>query len=188
MPELVVAGTGHRPDKLGGYGDVARGRLERFAQVELRRLRPSRVVSGMAVGWDQALAQAALDLKIPFVAAIPFEDQWRPWPVAARERYFALLERADAVEYVCKPGYEVWKLHKRNHWMVDHCDLLHALFNGSPGGTASCITYARKVRRPIENAWDRWREYLDQGARPAQPRRSEVSDGPLLVSPRRARR
>jgi uncharacterized phage-like protein YoqJ len=144
----------------------------------------------MALGWDQALAQAALDLQVPLIAAVPFEDQWTRWPEAARKRYFKLLEQAFAVEYVCQPGYAVWKLHKRNHWMVDHCDLLLALFNGSPGGTASCIMYGRKVRRPIENSWPRWREFSLPATASVRgmPPRARASDGPLLVQPGRSSR
>jgi uncharacterized phage-like protein YoqJ len=40
-------------------------------------------------------------------------------------------------------------MQKRNEWMVDHADAVIAVWDGSPSGTANCIGYARKKRRPI---------------------------------------
>jgi uncharacterized phage-like protein YoqJ len=41
-------------------------------------------------------------------------------------------------------------LQKRNEWMVDHCDLLIAVWDGSEGGTANCVRYARHHERQIK--------------------------------------
>jgi uncharacterized phage-like protein YoqJ len=38
----------------------------------------------------------------------------------------------------------------RNEWMVDRCDLLIAVWNGTPGGTANCVAYAKKEGCPID--------------------------------------
>jgi hypothetical protein len=67
---LIVAGTGHRPDKLGGYSDDAFNLLVKIAKHWLEMNKPTRVISGMALGWDQALATAAVEVDIPFVAAV----------------------------------------------------------------------------------------------------------------------
>jgi uncharacterized phage-like protein YoqJ len=37
----------------------------------------------------------------------------------------------------------------RNIWMVDHCDALIAVWDGTSGGTANCVRYAQKVGKPI---------------------------------------
>ena len=47
----------------------------------LERARPDAVISGMALGWDQAVARATADLGIPWVAAITFEGQESKWPL-----------------------------------------------------------------------------------------------------------
>ena len=75
----TIAGTGHRPQKLGGFGETANSTLRRFARAWLEILAPERGISGMALGWDQALAAAAVDLAIPFVAAVPFASQAVKW-------------------------------------------------------------------------------------------------------------
>jgi hypothetical protein len=39
--------------------------------------------------------------------------------------------------------------------MVDHATIIVALFDGTAGGTANCMAYARSKRVPIENLWSR---------------------------------
>src|SRR6478609_5888932 len=94
---MIIAGTGHRPDKLGGYENRTRLALGGLATEYLAQKRPDLVISGMALGWDQALAGAAVALEIPFLAIIPFEGQERKWPEDARARYKRLLAAATEV-------------------------------------------------------------------------------------------
>lgn len=60
---MILAVTGHRPNKLGGYSKQAYRKLVKIAEVNLKKLNPDKVISGMALGWDQALAQAYDQLK-----------------------------------------------------------------------------------------------------------------------------
>jgi len=55
---MILAVTGHRPEKLGGYGPAVAERLFNLASSELQGLRPEYVLTGMAIGWDQAVADA----------------------------------------------------------------------------------------------------------------------------------
>jgi uncharacterized phage-like protein YoqJ len=156
---MIVAGTGHRPNKLGGYGKDAQQRLIDLAidffdshageQV-------TEVISGMALGWDMALAEAACQLEIPWTAAIPFEGQQLAWPRPSQEAYEKTLVFAKNIVYVCEPGYAAWKMQKRNEWMVDNCDAVLALWDGSDGGTGNCIKYANKINKPIINLWENY--------------------------------
>lgn len=150
---MVVAGTGHRPNKLGGYGVAAERRVLNTALRSLEHLKPERVISGMALGWDQALARAAIDLGIPFVAAVPFEGQERMWPEHSRRRFRELLAQASETVIVSPGSYSANAMQVRNIWMVDHCDRVLALWNGSTGGTHNCITYAARAGKPFVNAW-----------------------------------
>lgn len=156
---LIAAGTGHRPDKLGGYGAAADRRLTLFARSVLGVVRPSGVISGMALGWDMALAEAALDLGIPLLAALPFRGQEARWPEASQARYRGLLARTFRVEVVCEDGYSAWKMQARNEWMVDRCHVLLALWDGSSGGTANCVRYARRVERPRLDLWPLYEKF-----------------------------
>ena len=158
---MILAGTGHRPDKLGGYADDVRLRLEAFAETQLVALRPERVISGMALGWDQALAVAAVTLGIPLIAAVPFAEQAAAWPEGSQLRYRNLLAEAAEVHTICPPGYAGWKMQQRNNWMVIKSDVLLALWNGTSGGTANCVSYDKKNERKIVNVWDEWERFVD---------------------------
>jgi hypothetical protein len=162
---LVAAGSGHRPGKLGGYSAEAAARLDRFALATLRDYQPERLISGMALGWDQALARAALALGVPVTAAVPFEGQDALWPAAARDEHARLLSLCDEVVVVCPGGYAPRKMLQRDRWMVDRCTTLLALWNGSPGGTGGTVAYAAAGGRVlVANVWDEW---LALAGRPA---------------------
>jgi len=160
---MIIAATGHRPEKLGGYTDPgASFALIRLADdylVEQREAHPDlSVISGMALGWDLAVAQACYDLSIPFVAAVPFPGQADLWPTVARNQYRSLLAQAAKVRYVSYGRYTNAKMTRRNRWMVDNCNKIVALYDGTRGGTANCLGYAEQIGRPWENLWGRWLE------------------------------
>lgn len=152
---MIIAATGHRPDKLGGYGVNVDRKLRYLARKHLEYRKPTKVISGMALGWDMAWAQAAVDLQIPFIAAVPCPDQPRFWPQQSHDRYRDLLARAAEVVVVSE-HYSARNMQRRNEWMVKHCDEVAALWDGSLGGTGNCLAYATKVRKPYINLWDRW--------------------------------
>ena len=72
---MILAGTGHRPDKLGNeysrQGPVSEA-LRAVTRTVLLRENPEEVVSGMALGFDMILAEVAIALGAPVTAAIPF--------------------------------------------------------------------------------------------------------------------
>lgn len=154
----MIAGTGHRPNKLGGYSPAARSRLREFARSFLSGGPCTHGISGMALGWDTALAHAFSDLGLPWTAAVPFEGQELRWPEPSRREYHALLRRASRVEVIA-PAYSVRAMQQRNEWMVQHCDLVAALWDGTAGGTGNCVSFAKRVGRPTLNLWPAWLVY-----------------------------
>jgi uncharacterized phage-like protein YoqJ len=148
----VIAVTGHRPDKIGGYDFQAPQRMWIRDQLRERLLiyRPKRCISGMALGVDQDFANVCIELGIPFTAAIPFVGQEDSWPKESQDIYTSILAKADDVMVVSPGGYAVWKMQVRNKWMVDHCNLLIAVWDGSPGGTGNCHKYAVERRHVID--------------------------------------
>lgn len=155
---MILAGTGHRPDRLGGYGDerAAKNLLVMIRQA-LFDLDPTEVVSGMAQGFDQALAIAAIQLQIPLTAAVPFRGQADKWAPQSQELYRKLLKKARVVSYISRGDYSARKMHIRNEWMVRRCDKLLALYDGtSLGGTANCVFFAQRIDKPVINLWDEW--------------------------------
>lgn len=145
----TVAFTGHRLNKVGKHEAQIKFALRRSLK-EMKELHGNiRAISGMAVGVDQWAAEVCIELGIPFLAAVPFKGQESVWPEKGQKHYHELLKKAKKIKYVCEPGYGAWKMQKRNEWMVDHCDLLIAVWNGTPGGTANCVKYAGKANRQI---------------------------------------
>lgn len=153
---MIICGTGHRPNKLGGYTKAVENKLYKLAYTWISQNNPAKVISGMALGWDQALAQAAVDLRKHTIAALPFENHHSIWPYWQIERYTKLLSECSEVVTVCKGGYEKWKMQERNKWMVDNSDKVLALWDGSVGGTNNCVTYALGVPKEIVNLWDEY--------------------------------
>lgn len=157
---MIVGITGHRPDKLGGWRTPNKVQTQVRAALTdvLAELRPALLVSGMALGVDQWAAEACIALGIPFRAAVPFQGQESMWPPLAQERYRSLLKQAVDVIVVCEGEYKPWKLQRRNEWVVDHIDLLVAVWDGSRGGTGNCVGYAASIERPVRRV--AWQDYV----------------------------
>ena len=156
---MIISGTGHRPNKIvfdssvRPYSDEQFSLLVKLAEYSFQVFQPTKVISGMALGWDMALAQAAINQNLPLVAAVPFAGQEKQWPQSSQTQYHSILSKTSETVIVCEGGYEAWKMQVRNVWLVDHCDLLVALWDGSKGGTGNCIDYAKKKDKPIKNLW-----------------------------------
>lgn len=170
----LIAGTGHRPEKLGGYTPRTLMRATWTAGQCLLAFerRPREVISGMAVGWDLCLALAAIALDLPVCAAIPFNGHTKSWPQTSRDLWHAVIEKATRVVTVTPDamlgdtyGAIAGAYHRRNRWMVDQLayadagtdDCLLALYDGEiGGGTAACVEYARSQSKRIRWAWPTW--------------------------------
>lgn len=147
----IIAGTGHRPSKLSGYKVPNPTYNFVCQQIEkiLLKENPDKIISGMALGFDMWFAFVANKLKIPFIAAVPFLGQELIWPKSSQIIYHNLLSKALEKVIVSDGSYSPSKLQIRNKWMVDNCDKLIACFDGSTGGTANCIEYAKSLNKEI---------------------------------------
>lgn len=154
---MILAGTGHRPERTGGYDKIARRELEDFASLMLKLYRPTRVISGMALGWDQALAVAAYRAGIPFDAYVPFDGQEGRWPSHAQARYHRIISAAENVKVVSGGGFSSQAMQARNEAMVDNATAILALWDGvKSGGTWNCMLYARNKGVRVCYAWQHW--------------------------------
>jgi uncharacterized phage-like protein YoqJ len=152
---MIVAGTGHRPNKLGGFNNESFLKLVKIAEDWIRTNNPEKIISGMAQGWDQALAQAAVNCGIPFIAALPFKGQEIRWSQKSQRYYNRLLSKAEDIIYVCDEGYEPYKMQVRNEWMVDNTNLVLAMWDGTTGGTLNCLKYAYANQKDVINLYDK---------------------------------
>jgi uncharacterized phage-like protein YoqJ len=154
---MILGITGHRPHKLGGYNDATNRSKE--IKLILKKLflqaKPTCVVSGMALGVDQWAAEVALDLGIKVLALIPCKGQESQWPDSSKKQYAALLWRIEdaggSVEFVSNISYDpkLQQMQARNQKIVDYSTHLLAIWDGSWGGTGSCVRLAKKVGKSI---------------------------------------
>lgn len=150
---MIYACTGHRPKKLNNEynGGPMTENIKSFMRNFLVTRRPEMVISGGALGVDQMWAEVAIELEVPVIMALPFQGFEGVWPPPSQAKLERLLNHdlIKEVLYVSEPGWAAWKMQKRNQYMVDNSDLLVAIWDKGPGGTANCVEYARKKDRQI---------------------------------------
>ena len=142
-----VCFTGHRPEKLTlSETDVKAGLTEQIQKAVSEGY--TSFITGMAKGVDLWAGEIVADLRdsgidIKLIAASPYEGFGKGWSPEWQSLCQEISQRADLVKYVC-PGYNKGCFMTRNKWMVDHSNLVIAVFNGEKGGTKNTIDYARK--------------------------------------------
>lgn len=146
---MVIGVTGHRIITGLGFKDRLRD--------QLTRLKPEKVIAGMAWGFDHAVCFMCIELGIPFVAALPFSKliQTRGWNTVNKLNYDILIKRAHEVVTVVGGRYHPSKYHKRNKWIVDQSDMMIAYYDQKGNsGTAQTVNYALSIGREVINIYD----------------------------------
>lgn len=143
---ITASFTGHRT-YCGDGADALRRTVETLYDRGFRTF-----LSGMAVGFDLAAAEAVLELRgrrpdVRLVAVVPFEGQQTRFSGADRARFDRVLAEADGVE-VLSVAYHRGCYAVRNDFLVDHAAVLVAWYDGMPGGTH--YTVRRALRRGLE--------------------------------------
>lgn len=139
---VTVSFTGHRT--YVGEADAALA----AALVELYAEGFRVFVSGMALGFDLAAAEAVLALRdscpdVQLVCAVPFEGQERRYPTAEQERYRRVRAQADRSDIVCE-AYSPDCYARRNDLLVECAAVLVAWYDGSAGGTRYTVRRAKR--------------------------------------------
>lgn len=146
--QSIVGITGHRRLK-HPVEDV-----KSLVRQKLTEIRPSLVLNGMAIGFDQLVAEVCVELNIPYLAAIPFIGQDKLWPPAIKDRYRELITKAHSVKIISSGHYEAWKMHARNKYIVDNSSELLCYVEDEAaefGGSVSCMKYAKSKEKNITN-------------------------------------
>jgi hypothetical protein len=152
---LTVAVTGHRdlveaerPRLAEQVRQFLHGLVEEYPDLRLELL------SGMAEGADQLVAEQALALGLPVVAVLPLPiEEYRKDFADGGEKLDELLVRCRVLTLPALPGDDPAKspaardLHyaQLGIFLSNHCQVLLALWDGKPGGpvggTASVVHY-----------------------------------------------
>lgn len=136
------------------------------------------IVSGMALGFDQILAEQTLALGMKLHAVVPFPNQDLPWTENQQDHWRDLLDLAHQVTFASPTNptnrrQAAALLHKRNDVMFDASQAVIACWdrNNTKGGTYSAIVKAVRRKTPI--LW------IDPSARTIRPTRH--SDWPEIL-------
>lgn len=172
---MKIAGTGSR--KLANHPGLMHTvmlELRDMLLVEKAKHDKLEVISGMAEGFDEVIAYAAMIASVPFHAYIPNDGYgdyyWAKNSVTGRDRiqdWNKLISAAASVQYICNGIYQngIHSNFVRNCAMVEDSDYLWALVNKEMvdnanslialkirklgPGTKHCVDYARSVGRDI---------------------------------------
>lgn len=165
--------TGHRPNKLAGYDlshpsyQVLQNDLEKIIEDKLKEHKEVWCHSGLALGADTVWSMAILKMKekypnnVLFHAEIPMwsqKDQW--FKKVDIDFWQEQVNKADRItvydwQFQNKPDKnKKWLagkvLQDRNIGMIDACDILIAVYDGSSkGGTRNAIDYATSIGKSI---------------------------------------
>lgn len=157
MSISTVCFTGHRPSDLGTTPEVAKLALRKAINDAIQH-GATAFITGGAVGVDTYAAQLVLEAKathpnIKLYIAIPFRGFTKYWSDAQRNEYADTIRKCDGFKVVCDaPSKRAY--HIRNHFMVDHADLVIAYWSGKcNGGTYATVQYAQQTGTPIVNCY-----------------------------------
>ncbi len=112
-----------------------------------RRFPNATWICGGAVGVDSNAAEYAMTygIKLHLILPFPPEIMWKYWTPDQRIVLKKTIEYAEKLS-VLNPYYDVRYYQFRNMLMVDSAQVLIAFYDGSPGGTANCVRYARSLK------------------------------------------
>lgn len=163
---ISIALTGHRPEKLDGYNLYTPFYIELAKQLRsivlgyLSAGKKVHMITGMALGADTLWALVGLKLKqqgysVTLEAAIPCAEHYSRWKKEDQDRWHDIVKKADKVTYVSNKPYKGYLMQKRNEYMVDQCDALISVWDGTEGGTKNCLDYMAKCMG-YENGINDW--------------------------------
>lgn len=155
----TVCVTGHRPDKLFGYNlydkrylpiavnlrNIVLGLLKQYGEVHC--------IYGGALGIDQLFGLVVRKLKqqgypVTLEVAIPCQNYTSHWKDTTY--WDMILPYCDKETLVSDKPYQAKHMQLRNMYMVDHSDMVIAVYDGySKGGTRNCINYAQSKGKQI---------------------------------------
>jgi len=185
---VVFSGFGSRPSEIEEnsrhvYSADVLAKLSAFAVDVFEHYTPTRIMSGMGLGWEQAIALAAVTTKIPFVAILPFKDQESVWPEKSQDFYRSLLSKATDVVHTSNGTFTGMKFVERDNWIIDHCDGVFTLFRNEPPAEQETsddiifidvnvaksqarkqriIQYAEEKEKTIIDLWPNWNMWMQE--------------------------
>ncbi|MFE5564803.1 hypothetical protein ACFQ68_07410 [Amycolatopsis japonica] len=150
---MAIGVSGHQ-----NLPEQARARAENDIRVLLARQAGSVVgLSSLAAGADHLFAELIVEAGHRLHAVIPCRGYQSTFTGDALATYQRLLAAAETVTELdfAEPGEEAFDA--AGKYVVEHCDLLVAVWDGQPahghGGTGDAVAHARRLGRDVVITW-----------------------------------
>ena len=114
------------------------------------------LISGMAEGFDEAIAKIGMREGIPYIACVPNPTYgnyyWRDHSVTGRNRietFRELMSHAQDIIFVCNSIYQNGEHSNfvRNQYMVDICDMAY-VYKPQSSGTRDAVRRLDRAEKP----------------------------------------
>jgi hypothetical protein len=153
---MIVTGIANPPNLLHEKTNLPSLELIFLASQALRKYEVTHLITSLSPGWEQALAEAANEVEIPYTVALPYSGRDQAWKGEARIRYYDLLTRAYEV-YQVSDIYSENAMLECHYWMVERVDLILTLWSFEfSGETFMVIDYGIKKGIKVTNLWRDW--------------------------------
>ena len=148
--------TGHRPEKLSLSESEVKPLLAKAIDTAIENGFTT-FITGMAPGVDIWAAEIVLEKRkhnaaLHLIGAVPhpgFENKRSEYE---KELYIHILQNADYTTTVSDRYFRAC-YQRRNEFMVDHSNLVIAVWNGMPSGTKNTIDYAKRRGVKVVNVF-----------------------------------
>ncbi len=139
--------TGHRPEKLALSESEIKPLLEKTIDTAIENGFTT-FITGMAPGVDIWAAEIVLKKKkhneaLRLICAVPHPGFEKRKSKYDEECYKNIIDNADYMQIICNHYFRAC-YQKRNEFMVDHSNLVIAVWNGKKSGTKNTIDYANR--------------------------------------------
>ena len=156
----TLAFTGHRPNKYPFLSQENSAPCRHIKEALDRRVDQAiaqgytHFVCGGALGVDTLAARLILekregDARLTLEIVVPCEGQDKYWREEDRRLYADILARADIVTRICS-DYTPFCMHERNQYMVELCQKLIAVYDGTKGGTYDTVLLALSEGKEVD--------------------------------------
>ena len=146
--------TGHRPEKLNLSEAEVKPLLERAIDTAIENGFTT-FITGMAPGVDIWAAEIVLKKRkrnaaLHLICAVPHPGFEKRKTKYEEDRYQNIIDNADYTQTICDRYFRAC-YQRRNEFMVDHSNLVIAVWNGTPSGTKNTIDYAERKGVKVVN-------------------------------------
>lgn len=156
--QRTVCFLGHKPQDLG-YSentlqcDALKEQLQALLVFLIEQQGVCHFITGMEPGVEQFAAQIVLDLKpryaqLTLECVLPFETQAEHWEEWERDIYFRIVSACDTETMLQKHESRECR-QRKNVYMIEHADVVLAVWNGQPGTIGAAVAYAEEKQKSV---------------------------------------